>query len=163
MESYRFIPLTGKRGAGRFVKVSEQDYPLLSTFKWFLTPAGTGYAGRTQRLSGRNQMVLMHRMILGLKAGDGKHCDHINGDTLDNCRGNLREVSHSQNMQNRSLNRNNRSGVKGVSWDTQKRKWRATIQVEGKTRYLGRFDDLDEAGRAYQQAARRLFGDFSRS
>lgn len=90
--------------------------------------------------------------------------DHINGNGLDNRRCNLRVCSHGENMRNRTMNRNNRSGYKGVYFDPDKngRPWRAQIRANGRKHSLGRFDTAEQAYEAYQKAAERLHGEFAR-
>lgn len=85
--------------------------------------------------------------------------DHIDGNGLNNHPDNLREATHTENMQNRRKHRNNTSGYKGVSWIRRYGKWQATISVNGKNINLGRFDCKVEAARAYNQAAIQHYGD----
>ena len=68
----------------------------------------------------------LHRMVMGLTRGDGKHVDHINGDKLDNRRCNLRIITHKQNMFNRRFKRVAKSGYRGVQ-KTLSGRWRAYI------------------------------------
>lgn len=85
--------------------------------------------------------------------------DHRNGDRADNRWENLREATRSQNNANQKRRHDNSSGVKGVSWDTLNRRWRAYIN--GKQ--IGRFDSIDEAAAARAAAARALYGEFARA
>lgn len=71
--------------------------------------------------------------------------DHINRDKLDNRLINLRAVSHVENMKNKSAYKNNTSGVLGVCWNKNAKKWRATITADGKNNHLGYYDDLELA------------------
>jgi hypothetical protein len=80
--------------------------------------------------------------------------DHINAIKSDNRIANLREVSASQNVQNRPHLPPNRVGVRGVFMHAGR--YRAAIQVEGRRRYLGMFDTAAEAGAAYEAAKRQL-------
>ncbi len=83
--------------------------------------------------------------------------DHINGDPGDNRFANLRDVTKSVNQQNRrASNRDAASGLLGVSWHSIGKKWRATIRVDGKSKYLGLFDDEYAAHEAYLKAKREL-------
>jgi len=86
--------------------------------------------------------------------------DHINNDPADNRFCNLREASRSENSRNRKLNTDSVSGFKGVRWRAARRRWEATIRVEGKLHRLGRFDTAEEAHEAYCKAARELHGEF---
>lgn len=93
---------------------------------------------------------MMHRFILGLPRDDPREVDHINGNPLDNRRANLRLVSRAQNKQNLDPRgqANSTSGIRGVSWDTQAQKWRATAHIDGVQYRLGRFATKDCAGEA---------------
>lgn len=87
--------------------------------------------------------------------------DHINGNRADNRIVNLREATHSQNCANSGKTKKNRSGVRGVSWRGDRRRWRARINYQGKKFHLGYFHSIDEAAEHYRQAARQLFGEFA--
>jgi len=78
--------------------------------------------------------------------------DHINRDRFDNRIVNLRLVTHSENMQNRKLQINNKSGFRGVSWDSKYGKWRARINSQGKCINLGYHDTAEKASKAFELA-----------
>lgn len=148
--------------AGRVALVSAADFSCLSKWKWSYGRAGAhrkvpkgepGYPHRT---------ILMHRQIMGLSFGDPCQVDHVNGDRLDNRRQNLRLATQRENSANMKRRGCNRSGVKGVVWDRERRRWAAFIKVNYKSISLGRFKTKDEAARAYESAARRHFGVFAR-
>ena len=79
--------------------------------------------------------------------------DHINQIKTDNRIQNLRLATRMQNAQNVRMRSNNKSNVKGVSWDADRQRWRAQINIDGKRRYLGLFDTIESAGQAYAVAA----------
>jgi len=95
-------------------------------------------------------------------AKPGEIVDHINGDTLDNRKQNLRIATPLQNARNKKRAKNNTSGFKGVEWDPRRSKWRAAIVVQGRRRHLGHFDDAREASKRYEEAAKNIFGQFYR-
>lgn len=109
--------------------------------------------------------VLLHRVILERMTGrpltKAEHADHINGDKLDNRRENLRIATDVQNKYNRGMQRNNKSGFKGVTWHLARKRWRATIGVNGKPIHLGVFNTAEEAYQAYCKAAKELHGEFA--
>lgn len=88
--------------------------------------------------------------------------DHANCNPLDNRWGNLREADASQNAWNSSLRSNNTSGHKGVSWDSDRRKWQAHLMVNRKNVLLKRFERREDAIEAYAEAAARYCGEFAR-
>ena len=92
----------------------------------------------------------------------GFEVDHVNGDTLDSRRCNLRVASATENRRNRKK-ANGRSRYKGVYQRTRKPGvWCAQIVVaKGKPWYLGSFQSELEAALAYDNAARRVFGEFA--
>ena len=86
--------------------------------------------------------------------------DHHNRIKTDNRIINLREADNSQNGKNLSLKINNTSGHSGVSWDKSNKKWRASIKVNYKQIYLGRYDTIEEAIEARKQAEIKYFGEW---
>jgi hypothetical protein len=80
--------------------------------------------------------------------------DHINGDKSDNRIANLRDVEPRVNLENQRRSRGKTSRFLGVSWNSEKRRWKAAIQVRGRVKNLGHFDDEKMAYQAYVQAKR---------
>ena len=88
--------------------------------------------------------------------------DHINGDTLDNRKHNLRIVNHNQNGKNQKVHKNNTSGYSGVSYIERVQRWKARINVDGKDIYLGYYDTFEQAKTARIQAEKKYYKDFRR-
>lgn len=86
--------------------------------------------------------------------------DHINGVCTDNRIANLREATYSQNQQNSRPRYTGKSHFKGASRD--RGKWRATIVIDGRQKYLGGFNTPEEAHARYCQVAQETFGEFAR-
>jgi hypothetical protein len=107
---------------------------------------------------------LAHRIIWKLMTGDEPthQVDHIDMDRLNNRWLNLRAATQSQNKSNGKLYKNNKSGVKGVSWDAWHRKWKVQISVDKKIVQLGRFNTVEEATNVVVSARVRLHGEFAR-
>ena len=82
--------------------------------------------------------------------------DHLNRNTLDNCKKNLRIVDIVESNRNRRVPKNSKSGVRGIKF--AKNKWEVGIWAGGKTVYLGRYDDLEEAKEVYRKKSLELFG-----
>lgn len=97
-----------------------------------------------------NTTKRLHRLIAN--SSHGKVVDHINGNTLDNRKENLRIISQKDNMKNMELFTNNKSGITGVSYKKANKKWVAQITVNGKKKHLGYFKDKDEAAKTYLEA-----------
>jgi len=94
------------------------------------------------------------RVAFLLMTGDWpkNHMDHIDHCRANNKWPNLREVTHQVNHKNRSMSKNNTSGVIGVVWHKPSTKWVAQIKVSGKVIYLGGFSDKIDAVYARRNA-----------
>lgn len=92
----------------------------------------------------------------------GYEIDHINLDTLDNRRCNIRYCTHQQNQMNQPLQRNNTSGVSGVSYYPPRHKFRARIKIGQHDIHLGYFDTFADAVKARDMGMRCMFGQYGR-
>lgn len=147
---------------GQVATVDADLHEWLNQWKWYAQKAsstGRFYAVRKLR---RNASMPMHRQILGMDSSDTLFADHIDGDTLNNRRVNLRIATPSQNAQNQRVFRTNRLGLKGVHKVTWGNKYCACIRVSGKRIYLGNFDDPKDAHAAYCAAAKQHYGEYAR-
>jgi hypothetical protein len=118
-------------------------------------PSVNGYT----RVSVGGQTFMAHRVAWLLVHGawpDGE-IDHINGVRDDNRIVNLRDVDHAGNQQNlKRAQRNNKSGLLGVSFEQWTGRWKAQIMHRRRNMNLGRFDTKEEAHAAYLVAKRIL-------
>ena len=89
--------------------------------------------------------------------------DHINLIKNDNRFCNLRKATKTQNFGNKRKLSNNKSGIKGISWAKKANKWLAQIQINNKRIHLGYFNNIDNAAKAYENAAFKYFGEFART
>jgi len=141
--------------------VDDEDFDYLSQFNWWLLSSGTGpkYAVRKLRIATKKwKTILMHRELLGVALD--MHVDHINGNSLDNQKRNLRLASDQQNQQGFLTPRLNKtSKYRGVSYSHGL--WRAQISVNKKVLHLGRFKLENNAAWAYDRAAKEYFGEFA--
>lgn len=117
--------------------------------------SGNGY--RYVGIDGKR--LLEHRVVFAMTHGrvPSKHIDHINGNKTDNRPENLRECTHSENLQNVGMRSDNTTGVRGVSWDRRRKKYAAELILQGRKKYLGRFDTLAEAAAAREAAEIKHF------
>lgn len=156
------IPLS----QGYFAIVDDEDYPIVSQYKWTYDK---GYAVRKITLARRRYRSLyLHRFLTN--AAPGQMVDHRDGDRANNTRSNLRICTALQNSKNRRMtvahqpSTKKASRYKGVSrtHNTQDR-WSALIIADGKRHRLGSFASEEEAARAYDTKAIELHGEFAQT
>lgn len=127
-------------------------------------PAGTIRPDGRRQVKVCGRAFKAHRICWALHYGqwpDGD-IDHANGNPSDNRVTNLRDATKTENNRNQKKRAGCSSGLKGVTWDKQWRKWRANIRVNKRLIRLGAFDDEYEAHLAYCQAADEYFSEFKR-
>ena len=143
-----------KLSRNKFAIIDDCDFDTINSLKWYCTNAGYAVHDNPERT------ILMHRIILD--APEGLEVDHIDGNPLNNQRNNLRLATHQENIRHRAnLNKNNSSGVTGVSWFKRDKKWRARIFVDGKEISLGLFNDKHDAITKRNEAVKRFYGQFA--
>jgi hypothetical protein len=168
-------PVRIQMPCGHWFIVDAEDAERVAAFKWhaksWSASPGKRYAHRTVRVTpgrnGKKSAVTLHRWLVD--AGPGQVVDHVNGNTLDNRRENLRVTDVRGNSMNVTSSKNQkRGGFKGVNWNPRAKKWEAGIGAgeigkNGKRRrlYLGIFTDPVLAAKAYDTAARKFFGEFA--
>ena len=104
-----------------------------------------------------------HRVIFFLHHGYfPEFVDHIDGDRQNNRIENLREATKSQNNMNAKLRKDNTSGIKGVSWHKQHKKWYVCLNLNRKQKFIGLFDDLELAELVSIEAKDKYHKEFAR-
>jgi hypothetical protein len=139
--------------------IDDSDWPAVSRLTLY---AGTnGYVYFSTWVNGKSNPRTLHGFLMNPPTG--MHVDHINGDKMDNRRSNLRVVTPSLNQLNRkSLNANNRSGIRGVQHVprlSRVRPWRAQITVNRVNIHLGMFSTEGDAIAARRAAERSYFSE----
>jgi hypothetical protein len=156
------VPLT----KGQFAVVDASDRPVVERFLWQLDAShGNSFYARTtfRGSDGKRSHVSLHRLLWkhwGMP--DAPEIDHRNMNGLDCRRENLRAADAHGNNCNKGLQKNNKTGVKGVSWSEKHGKWHAQIGHHRRKVHLGFFADIKEATRARAEAERHLHGSFAR-
>ena len=133
------------------ILIDASDVERLSHYQW-----SVGTHGYATHGSG-NKQVLMHRLLAAAETSE--FVDHINQNKLDNRKANLRICSQQQNAMNRSKEKTGSNPYKGLCL-TPDGKWQAQIAFNKKSIYLGRFNNPETAAKAYDTAARKLFGEY---
>lgn len=157
------LPLYGKWSHLSII-IDDEDLEEVSRHRWLYFKNGKNiYARRSIKVEpgtpGKWKHELLHTFLTGWPL-----VDHINHNGLDNRRINLRAATNAENRRN-MLKRETRAGVptssqfKGVS--RRNSRWRATLSLDRKQKFLGSFGSEVDAARAYDQAARTYFGEFA--
>lgn len=139
----KLIPLT----QGKHTLVDDEDYGWLMLYKWH----ACHIRGQWYAIGAKGRM---HRFIMNCPKA--KEIDHIDGNTLNNQKYNLRICTHAENCQNRKANKKGSSRYKGVSWFCVIKKWQVKICHNGKSIFLGYYGSEAEAAKAYDKKAQEL-------
>lgn len=145
--------MTIKLTRGKVALVSNRDFERVSKYSWI---ANRTWQGKWYAYMSGNPWISMHAFILG-KPSFGKIILHLNDDGLDNRRENLKIGTNSDNQHLRWKD------AKGYYWETARGKWYASITVDYKKIFLGRFTREEDAMMAYQTEKQkvldRIFGE----
>lgn len=151
---------------GYDIKVDDEDYEWLSQWKWCVVKNKNYkrvYRSFWIKETKKKSAIAMSRQIMD--SPKGMHVDHINNDTLDNRRCNLRVCTMSQNNKNYPKPCTNTLGYKGVHFAKRNyylsKPWYAMIRVNSKHVYLGYYKTAEEAHEAYCMAALKYHGEFA--
>ncbi len=157
----KHIPLAN---TAKVAVVDDEDFEWLSGFSWHIQDGKRrqGYAGT--KLGKRGSDLYMHRMIAEKMFNpEGKwQVDHVNGDSFDNQRSNIRLSTQAQNLMNARKRKGTLSKYKGVTWNRNRETWNAYITVNKEFVHLGVFRNEMKAAKAYDEAAKEHFKEFAR-
>lgn len=143
---------------GQVTFVDDEDFEYLTQWRWYMNTYG--YATRCYMTEGKIKRLYLHRVVT--EAPKGIFTDHIDGDRLNNQKGNLRLVNQKENSQNRKKGINNRSGYIGVSWDNYNKRWKAQGMFEGKQKFLGNFKDPVSAAKCRDEFVKTVYGSYAK-
>ena len=145
---------------GKETVIDDADVDL-SGFTWHAHESRGGFYAQKWGASGN---IHLHRVILERKIGrallKGERPDHVNGNTLDNRRENLRVSDISQNALNARAKTRERDGIKGVC--KKRGRYYALLTIRGTEYKSGYFSTKEEAARAYDELAKQHCGEFAR-
>ena len=142
---------------GKVAIIDNKDLELVSQYKWYFM--GCGYAATRpwNKKTKTYSTIYMHRLLMG---NPKDKVDHINQNSLDNRRKNLRICSHAENIRN-GKDRVNTTGRRGVYLHHDGKKFTSKITVNYKQIHLGLFKTKDAAAKAYNKATKKYFGEFA--
>jgi hypothetical protein len=162
------IHLTTRKGLNFDIIIDTEDLNKVINFpyKWCVAKNHSGYYARaTQYLGmfdGEFKYITpeLHRFLIDAK--ENEFVDHINHNTLDNRKSNLRIATNDENTKHREgKNKNNKSGYRNVCWHTKEGKWFVQLQINGRNTVLGKFNDIDEAGSFANEMREKYYGEFA--
>lgn len=140
LENYAEIDTYGPRGeVVTTFKIDLEDVSKLGKYKW-----RTIFKNNKPYMVTGNQnspKLYFHRIVLVTN----KQVDHISGDTSDNRRNNLREVTIQENMMNLKKKSNNTSGIRGVSFDKKRNNWKCDFTINKIRIYIKASLTIEEA------------------
>jgi hypothetical protein len=143
------VPLHGKYGEGKFALIDAADAEKVLARRWRVSRESNGVG--VSVVSGHTSALKLHRLLMP----EADQIDHVNGDTFDNRRENLRAADYSQNRRNTRKRANLSSRYKGVTRSGMR--WKCSVSNV----YLGTFEDEIEAAKTYDAYAREHFGEFA--
>lgn len=132
-----------------------EDVDRVKEYKWHRTDLQ-----RSTYYCRSNKIGRLHRFILNI-IDESVVVDHINHNGLDNRKCNLRVCTNAQNICNCHVPKNNTSGVKGVYYSKEKKKWTVQVSINHKTKYIGRYEKFEDAVEARKKAAKEYYGEFA--
>lgn len=150
-----------------WAKIDTEDLDRCQKYTWFIKPRPhkAHYIQTTVELGTVNgvrkcKKIYLHRLVMNAKKGE--YVDHINHDTFDVRKSQLRICTNQENTRFRRKSRGSfSSSFKGVSWDKRIAKWISRIYFNNKSKYLGHFNKEIDAAKKYNMAAKKFFGDFA--
>jgi hypothetical protein len=146
----------------KFALVDDEDYEWLSKFNWCVHKVnGNNYVamrGYFPEPNGKEKTLLMHRSIMN--PPKNMQVDHIDHNSLNNQKANLRICTHRDNQRNRRP-RGGTSKYMGVCYYKQTGKFCASIRPNNKTIHLGYFTNEEDAAIVYDEAAKKYYGEFA--
>ncbi len=143
----------------RFIKIDRRDEKLFRSYNWFWSGRGLTHVHGFPKGGPVSVRDYLARIIMN--APKGMVVDHVNGDPSDNRRINLRVCTIQQNRMNEKKRPGKTSKYKGVHFHRLRNKYVAQIKVNKKKSYLGIFKSEKEAALVYDDAAKKLFGEFA--
>ena len=150
---------------GYRVIIDDDDWDKVKMYRWhvdqvYLRRSGNYYFRTRPYKNGQRITLVLHKYVKGVSP-EGMYIDHINRNTLDNRKENLRFVTPQQNKYNQKTRKDNTSGYKGVGVQTHCKRYIVRIVYGGKRHSLGTFDSPEDGARVYDKKALEVFGEYA--
>lgn len=147
------------------VILDDDDYEKFKSFNWWLLSSSKSkhrYVATNMKVDETLiRLALIHREIMNAKKGE--IVDHINGNTLDNRKKNLRIVTRQQNTWNSTKHKTNKTGYKGIMHYKYKKGWfKVQVRQNNKVYYLGIYPDIEQAKKVYINFVKKHRGEYAK-
>lgn len=157
---YYELHIKGSVHGNKIIKIDLDSLEQIKQIHWIIVKSCR--CNKTYYYAMTSDGLLMQRFLMNVKVKDRNIVvDHINGDTLDDRKDNLKVCSQKENVRKAELSMNNKSGHVGVCWDKRVGKWIAYIMVNRKYKHLGYYEDINEAIKVREEAEPTYFGEFT--
>lgn len=139
LNDYAEITINSKKYGVKKALIDIEDVDIIKEFKWTLQ---NGYAVAWIKTNSKSK-ILIHRLITNCPKE--MVVDHINHNTLDNRKSNLKICTQFENMQNQKVNKNNKTGHTGITYNKKSNKYYVNIQKYNVRKFIGSFNKLSDA------------------
>ena len=156
------IPINSPKYGLKYFFIDGEDFIKVKKYTWWLNYSkhtDSFYIDSEYKDNKKRVKIKLHRYLVNCPKG--MVVDHIDGNTLNNCRSNLRICKFSENARNRRDTPSS-SIYKGVFLIKRDNVYTAAIRYKNNLIYLGRFKNEINAAKAYNEAALKYFGEFAR-
>ena len=154
----KLIDISTPKHPNTFAMVDDEDFERISAHHWYAVANPKSIYPR-RKIKGGDSIHMQNDLLC---APDKMVVDHIDGNTLNNQKSNLRICTIGENARNRGKQSNNKSSLKGVVHVVGTQRFRARITIKGKIIHLGCYGSVREASKAYDAAAEKYHGEFAR-
>lgn len=160
MTNVRQLIINSPKYGQKIIFIDDEDLEKVSKYQWKINKRRHKFYAQAW-VKETDQTTMMHRLIMDVTIGDSKVViDHKDGNGLNNVKSNLRVCTNKQNCWNRGLDKNSKTGFRGVN--RRGNGYIARIRVDDKLIHLKWTKDINIAVQAYNEAAIKYYGEYAR-